>query len=100
MVSVISPGVTTRAPSGCGDAPLARGAEALAKREGLVEPDGRGLAGTGWTGTGWTGLGWTGAGWTGAGYGHGLDGRDWGRAGGRAELGRANWAGAAGLRSS
>ena len=43
VVSVISPGAATCAPSGCGAASLARGAQALAEREGLVELDGRGL---------------------------------------------------------
>jgi DNA polymerase-3 subunit epsilon len=46
LVSVISPGVTTRAPSRCGDVPLAR--EALADGEGAqVELDRRGLNGRG-----------------------------------------------------
>ena len=47
VVCVISPGAATCAPSGCGDAPLARRAQALAEREGLVELDRRGLDGRG-----------------------------------------------------
>ena len=51
LVSVISPGVTTRAPSRCGDVPLAR--EALADGEGAqVELDRRGLDGRGLDGRG------------------------------------------------
>ena len=56
-MSVISPGVTTRVPSGCGDAPLTWGAQALAEREGLVELDGRQRSGRGFHGRGrdWAG---------------------------------------------
>ena len=51
LVSVISPGVTTRAPSRCGDVPPAR--EALADGEGAqVELDGRELDGRGSNGRG------------------------------------------------
>ena len=45
MVSVISPGAATCAPSGCGAASLAWGAQALAEPEGLVDLDRRGLNG-------------------------------------------------------
>ncbi len=62
VVSVISPGAATCAPSGCGAAALAREARALAEPEGLVELDGRGLDGRG---------------------------RDWARAGGRGVLAEA-----------
>ena len=47
LVSVISPGVAMRAPSGCGDVPLAHGALARAELAGPVELDGRGLDGRG-----------------------------------------------------
>ncbi len=87
-MSVISPGVATHAPSGFGDASLARGAEILAKREGLVEPDGSGLGGHGLNGHGLDRPGLNGHGLDRPGLnGHGLNGRDWGRAGGREELG-------------
>jgi DNA polymerase-3 subunit epsilon len=65
LVSVISPGVTTRVPSGCGGTPLARAAQVRAEREGPVELDGRELDGRGFHGRGW----------------------DWAGAGGREELG-------------
>ncbi len=45
LVSVISPGVATCASSGCGGAPLALVAQALAEREGRVELNGRGFHG-------------------------------------------------------
>ncbi len=45
MVSVISPGAATCAPSGCGAASLAWGAQALVEPEGLVDLDRRGLNG-------------------------------------------------------
>ncbi len=86
-MSVISTGVATRVPSGCGDAslargaqadaPLAPGAQALARREGLVELDGHGLNGHGPDGRAPDGRGFHGRrrDWT------GTDGR------GRGELG-------------
>ena len=91
LVSVISPDVTTRVPSGCGDASLARGAQALAGREGLVELDGPGLNGRGSDGRGPDGRGRDGRGF------HGR-GRDWTGAEGRGvelgevELSRAEFA--------
>ncbi len=76
MLSVISTGVATCAPSGCGGAPLARVAPALAEPEGLVGLDGRGLDGRGLDGQ-----------WL-DGRGRARDGRgpDWARAGGWEEL--------------
>jgi DNA polymerase III epsilon subunit family exonuclease len=75
LVSVISPGVTTRASSRCGDVPPAR--EALADGEGAqVELDGRGLDGRGLDGRGLDGRGLNGRGLDGRGLnGRGLDGR-------------------------
>ena len=97
-MSVISPGAATCAPSGCGDTQLARGAQALAEREGLVELDGRGLNeqrlgrqgldGRGLDGRGLDGRGLDGRGLDGRGLdGRGLDGRGrgWAGAGGRGE---------------
>ncbi len=76
MVSVTSPDVTTRVPSGCGDASLARGAQALAGREGLVELNGRGLNGRGPDGRGLNGRGPDGRGLNRRGPdGRGLNGR-------------------------
>ena len=89
VVSVISPGAATCAPSGCGATPLARGAQALAEREGLVELDGRGLdeqrLAAGLDGRGLDGRGLD---------GRGLDGRGAGRA--RAGLGGSGRAGGTG----
>ena len=72
MVSVISPGVATCVPSGCGGAPLAReaqvrGAQVRTEQEGPAELDGRELDGRGFHGRG----------------------PDWAGTGGRGELGEA-----------
>ena len=92
LVSVISPGVATCAPSGCGDAPLARGRRPGAQRKRLAERK------AWWSWTGWSGStgarARAGAGLDGRGLdGRGLDGRgqdgrgrDWAGAGGRGEL--------------
>ena len=79
VVSVISPGAATCAPSGYRAASLARGVQALAEPEGLAELDGRGLDGRGLDGRGLDGRGLD---------GRGLDGRgrDRAGAGGRGEL--------------
>jgi DNA polymerase III epsilon subunit family exonuclease len=104
VVSVISPGVATCAPSGCGGGQLTWGAQARTEREGLVELDGRGLDARELDGRGLGGRGLDGQRLDGRGVdGRGLDGqrldgrgvdgrglngrgRDWGRAGGRGEL--------------
>ena len=89
VVSVISPGAATCAPSGCGDTPLGRGAQALAEREGLAELDGRGLdeQRLGRQGLDGRGLDEQRLGRQGL-DGRGLDGRGrgWAGAGGRGEL--------------
>jgi DNA polymerase III subunit epsilon len=82
VVSVISPGAATCAPSGCGGTPLARGPQARGEREGLVELDGRGLNGQrpgqrDLDGRGLDGLGLD---------GRGFEGRGWAGGGGRGEL--------------
>jgi DNA polymerase-3 subunit epsilon len=85
LVSVISTGVATCSPSDGGDAPLIRGTQALAGREGLVGPDGRGVDERGVDGRGVDGRGVDGRGVDGP----GVDGRgrDWAGAGGPGELG-------------
>jgi DNA polymerase III epsilon subunit-like protein len=94
LVSVISPGVTTCASSGCGDGPLAQGAQVRTEREGSVELDGqalngqalngRALDGQALDGRGLNGLALDGLALDGRGF-HGR-GRDWAGAGGRGEL--------------
>jgi len=89
VVSVISPGAATCAPSGYGGTPLARRAQALAEREGLVELDGRGLDGQrpGRRGLDGRGLDGQRPGRRGLdGRGLGARGRGWAGAGGRGEL--------------
>ena len=106
LVSVISPGVATCAPSGCGDAPLARAAQVreaqvreaqvreaqvreaqVREREGPAELDGRELDGRELKGRGPDGRGFHGSGPGGRGF-HG-PGRDWAGTDGRGELGEA-----------